>query len=727
MPRARQYRSIRTAPSATTRAPRPYCKGSAFSYTISDGINPDSTTTVSITVGGINDAPEVTPPGIPDLTIFTSNPTVTVPLFPHFEDADHTDDQLSYGVSNNSNLVLVQTPVGVGSADGLLVVTTPGTLVGSADLEVTAIDPLGESVTDTFTVTVVDDVPPVISGHPNRLIFNAAPGAPDTFVNYGPVTALDKVDGVRPVSCVPASETLFAVGAHTVTCTASDVAGNPSMVSFEVLVVATRVIGVGEPIAAVSIRDEAAPDAGTFNTYQQIYLNDAGEILLQATATGGRGVWTDAGTPGTLGPVVALQGGAAGALGTFSNFSNLALSDSGQNLFMANLNGHFVGGANVAVGGAAAPGGGNFKVLYQAALAGDHFVTAANLDTTFAGTTPATDTGLWGIFGINPNQNVVREGDAMPSSVGVAGGVYGQISPRVVLNSAGQIAFSANLVVTAGVTLGDNTAVFSGEPPAGASPGTLAIVAREGSPAPGAAPNEFLTFASESINSSGEIAFRASVRAPSGDTTVLPGENQGLWTNIGGLVQLVAREGAVAPCPPSVGVLFDRFAEVFVTDTSEVHFRAFLKGAGVTSGSDESLWRYAPGVGLHIVVREGDVAPGTGDAPIRDFQNYAVSEAGLVAYTARFKDGAGDVDTSTNQGLFTTDSSVGIPVLRVRKNDIYQISPLVYRAVTEISLSRSANASGGTGGYGRVINDTGETAFHASMKQNSSGVFVLVP
>ena len=199
-----------------------------------------------------------------------------------------------------------------------------------------------------------------------------------------------------------------------------------------------------------------------------------------------------------------------------------------------------------------------------------------------------------------------------------------------------------------------------------------------------------------------------------------------MWTNIGGALQLVAREGVEAPCVPEVGVLFNRFVEIFVSDTGQVHFRAFLKGAGVTSSSDESLWRYAPGLGLHLVVREGDVAPGTGDAPIRDIQDYAVSESGLIAYTARLREGIGDVITSNNQGLFTTDTELDIPVMRVRKDDVYPVEPYD-RKITEITLSNSANGKGGTGGYGRVINDSGKVAFRASMNLNSSGVFVLLP
>ena len=693
--------------------------------TDNDPVSPLSdTATVNITLTGINDAPEVTPPGIPDLTIFTSDPTDVVALFPHFEDVDNndTDPQLAYAVTMNSNMALVQTPDPIDSVDGLLTVNTPCTAVGTADIEITVTDSGGLTAVDTFKVTVVDDVPPVISGHPKRVIVNAAPGATDAIVHYGPVTALDKVDGARPVSCSPASGTLFALGAHSVTCTSSDIAGNPAMVSFEVLVVETSELGVGAPIATVSIRDESAPGAaGAFFSYQEIYLNDASEVLLEAKAGAQSGVWSDAGSPGTLG-LVALKGDPAGALGTFSTFGDLALGDLGDHLFTANSAGHFFNAADVAVEGQTAPGGGIFKILQQPAL-GDSgsLVTPANLVLNTAGVTFRDDTGIWGTFGGGPLGLVAREGGSVPASAGLgAGALYGQVAARTVINDSDVIAFSANLNVSAGVTLLDNTAVFSG--PAAAP----LIVAREGSVAPGAEPNVFSGFQSESINNSGEVAFLGSIRAPAGGSPVFAFENQGLWSNLGGTLQLVAAEGAEAPCLPATGVLFDRFVEVFVTDTGEVHFRAFLKGAGVNSSNDESLWRYELGSGLHFVVREGDPAPGTADAPVRDILDYSVSESGLVVYTARLMTGIADVTSSNNQGLFSTDTALGIPVLRVRKGDVYTIAPHD-RKITEITLSRSANTKGGTGGYGRVINDAGEIAFRASMNFNSSGVFVLAP
>ena len=49
-------------------------------------------------------------------------------------------------------------------------------------------------------------------------------------------SAVDLVDGTRPVSCVPASGSVFALGTTTVACSAADLHGNAASGSFTVLV-----------------------------------------------------------------------------------------------------------------------------------------------------------------------------------------------------------------------------------------------------------------------------------------------------------------------------------------------------------------------------------------------------------------------------------------------------------------------------------------------------------
>lgn len=79
-----------------------------------------------------------------------------------------------------------------------------------------------------------DITPPVITLPPDMVLEATGPdGAAVTFT----VTAVDAVDGNRPITCVPSSGSTFPLGTTTVTCKAADAAGNTSTKTFTVTVV----------------------------------------------------------------------------------------------------------------------------------------------------------------------------------------------------------------------------------------------------------------------------------------------------------------------------------------------------------------------------------------------------------------------------------------------------------------------------------------------------------
>ncbi|WP_235480278.1 HYR domain-containing protein [Leifsonia sp. Leaf264] len=88
-------------------------------------------------------------------------------------------------------------------------------------------------VADSFTITVEDVEPPVIADNPDLVRTTPGPSVVVDFVN--PV-ATDNSGDDPTVECVPASGTSFAVGVSTVTCTATDAAGNTATSSFTVTV-----------------------------------------------------------------------------------------------------------------------------------------------------------------------------------------------------------------------------------------------------------------------------------------------------------------------------------------------------------------------------------------------------------------------------------------------------------------------------------------------------------
>lgn len=85
-----------------------------------------------------------------------------------------------------------------------------------------------------FGVIVSDTTPPVIS--PLPAVGTNATDPTRATVTYGPVTATDRVDRSVSVTCAPPSGSVVAPGAGSVSCTATDDAGNSSAAALRVSV-----------------------------------------------------------------------------------------------------------------------------------------------------------------------------------------------------------------------------------------------------------------------------------------------------------------------------------------------------------------------------------------------------------------------------------------------------------------------------------------------------------
>jgi PKD repeat protein len=123
-------------------------------------------------------------------------------------------------------------------AGGPLQVTcTPGSgLVfglGVTTVNCTATDSSGNTAYGSFTVTVVDTTPPVLS-LPADLVLE--PTSPQGAVGTFSASATDLVDGAVPVTCAPASGSVFPLGSTTMQASATDAHGNTADGSFTVTV-----------------------------------------------------------------------------------------------------------------------------------------------------------------------------------------------------------------------------------------------------------------------------------------------------------------------------------------------------------------------------------------------------------------------------------------------------------------------------------------------------------
>jgi uncharacterized delta-60 repeat protein len=154
--------------------------------------------------------------------------------------------------------------------------------VGTTTITCNAHDPAGNNAAPkSFTVTVRDTTKPVIS--PTGNVAVNATGPAGTIVNYALPTATDIVDGTVPVICTPAPGQTFAIGSTTVTCAATDHAGNTATRRFTVIV-----LSAAQQISALKTKVNSAPELGTSTSTRLVrstLIRDLNSALSSTQAT----------------------------------------------------------------------------------------------------------------------------------------------------------------------------------------------------------------------------------------------------------------------------------------------------------------------------------------------------------------------------------------------------------------------------------------------------------
>ncbi|MBZ5560623.1 MAG: HYR domain-containing protein, partial [Acidobacteriia bacterium] len=107
--------------------------------------------------------------------------------------------------------------------------------IGATVVTCSSTDAHGNTAKQSFTVTVRDTTPPVLVLPGNFTTDAPATGGTSMPASWA-ATATDVVDGAVPVVCAPSSGSSFNVGTTSVTCTATDHAGNASAGIFTVTV-----------------------------------------------------------------------------------------------------------------------------------------------------------------------------------------------------------------------------------------------------------------------------------------------------------------------------------------------------------------------------------------------------------------------------------------------------------------------------------------------------------
>jgi hypothetical protein len=187
---------------------------------------------------------------------------------------DHTVPTVTVPADITKEATGAATPVTFTSSasdivDGSIGTTcTPGSgsgfPVGTTTVNCTATDSHGNSASNAFGVTVTDHTAPALTlPAPISTPATTTTGAVVTFAT----SAIDLVDGARPVTCVPGSGSVFAIGTTTVACSAADRHGNTVSGTFTVLVT-PRNPKPPKVTAPKNIRVEATSPAGAIVTFE---------------------------------------------------------------------------------------------------------------------------------------------------------------------------------------------------------------------------------------------------------------------------------------------------------------------------------------------------------------------------------------------------------------------------------------------------------------------------
>lgn len=264
-------------------------------------------------------------------------------------------------------------------------------------------------------------------------------------------------------------------------------------------------------------------------------------------------------------------------------------------------------------------------------------------------------TNSYGLFGgdIDSLRLIAMQGDSAPGTG--TGTVFGRefLYPSA-LNRAGQTTF-VNYLAGAGVNNTNHSGIWAGSPESlrlvalagNAAPGTTqGVVFGEINV------DLYLeVFRDPQLNDTGHVAFLGRLTGPGVDFTT----DQGIWSDASGSLELIAREGSQAP-GIEPGVLFGGMGNLLFTGTGQVAFICSLTGPGVNGTNNTGIWATDPDGVLTLIVRTGDTFDVNDDPLIDDFRiiRYAsygagpsFNDLGHLAFNLEFTDGSEGIFVAT--------------------------------------------------------------------------------
>lgn len=209
---------------------------------------------------------------------------------------------------------------------------------------------------------------------------------------------------------------------------------------------------------------------------------------------------------------------------------------------------------------------------------------------------------------------------------------------------------------------------------AGKTSASLALVARQNTPAPGSAGVTYYSFTDPTIGAQDKITYFATL------DPAVNGGDQGIWFGSASSPALLAMEGTAAP-GTAAGVVFDRFSLPVVTGSSDA-FIGYLRGTGISFGTnDAGIWSGSPGA-VTLLARQGATAPGAGTGvTYSGFSTLLGNTVGGLAFGATL---------SSSTGIYSGTPSAVAPVA-LSGNSVPGITGVRYFTFSNPALAQNVN------------------------------------
>lgn len=305
-----------------------------------------------------------------------------------------------------------------------------------------------------------------------------------------------------------------------------------------------------------------------------------------------------------------------------------------------------------------------------------------------------------------------------------------------IINNSGQVLFDmkfvADATTTPPVTTLNDSALFAYTPGSGS-----VLICREGQVAPDAtgAPNASgatfnqaggtafwgLGFGAADYNNSGEsIVYLELTGGDVAGTT----NNFGLYFWDGASLKLKIRRGDAAP---GTDGLIDSIntSTLCINNNHQISFRTAIRDAGLSTvtAANDTCWYAGTLSSLTLLMREGDPAPGTGDAfiggtvtgsPVMNDNGYVVTTVNLTGPT---------VVLGVNDTAVYALKAGQAPILLVRAGQVIEVTPGVFKTVSTTTLSFNQFSNGN--GIGQSINNQNKLGARLSFADSTSAQVVV--